>query len=70
MGWPGDAAPSVHQVTETTVGGMTITPDLLYRLSARAVIVAFALINFWLTSRIASSGGAKPKKTRKKGGTR
>lgn len=34
------------------------------------VIVAFALINFWLTSRIASSGGAKPKKTRTKGGTR
>ncbi|MFT3887982.1 MAG: sugar ABC transporter permease [Arachnia sp.] len=32
------------------------------------VIVAFALVNFWLTSRIAGSGGAKPKA--RKGGSR
>ena len=36
------------------------------------VIVAFAVINFWLTSRIASSGGAKPaaSRSRRKGVSR
>ena len=36
------------------------------------VIVAFAVVNFWLTSRIASSGGAKPaaSRSRRKGVSR
>ena len=44
----------------------------IFAIAAVLVIVAFAVINFWLTSRIASSGGAKPaaSRSRRKGVSR